>query len=201
MPPGGVLVAAGAIALAARDQRVGADLGVAVAVSTLFGAGTLLALAPEVPPRLEELLFGDLLGISGADLLAAGGLALAVGPRSPPPTARSRSARSTARRRRRSALCRTRWETALLVLLGVGTVAAAPGLGSLLLVALVIAPAAAALRLTRRLAPALAIAAGVAALAGAGGLALPTTPTSRPVRASRCVPWLRRLWRGLQLRV
>ena len=58
------------------------------------------------------------------------------------------------------------------MLLGVGTVAAAPGLGSLLLVALVIAPAAAALQLTHRLAPALAIAAGLAALAGAGGLAL-----------------------------
>ena len=124
---GGALVAAGAIALAARDQRVGADLGVAVAVSTLFGLGALLALSPETPPRLEELLFGDLLGISTA---------------------------------------------ALLVLLGVGTVAAAPGLGSLLLVALVIAPGAAALRLTRRLAPALVIAAGLAAVAGAGGLAL-----------------------------
>ena len=59
-------------------------------MSTLFGLGALLALAPEAPPRLEELLFGDLLGISGADLLAAAGLALAVAPRSPPPTGRSR---------------------------------------------------------------------------------------------------------------
>ena len=70
---GGALVAAGTIALAARDERVGADLGVAVAVSTLFGLGALLALSPAAPPRLEELLFGDLLGISGADLIAAGG--------------------------------------------------------------------------------------------------------------------------------
>ena len=70
---GGALVAAGAIALAARDERIGSDIGVAVAVSTLFGLGALLALAPDAPPRLEELLFGDLLGISGADLAAAGG--------------------------------------------------------------------------------------------------------------------------------
>src|SRR4051794_33213978 len=73
---GGALVAAAAIALAARDERIAADLGVAVAVSTLFGLGALLALSPDVPPRLEELLFGDLLGISTADLLAAGALAL-----------------------------------------------------------------------------------------------------------------------------
>ena len=65
-----------------------------------------------------------------------------------------------------------RWEAALLALLGVGTVAAAPGLGSLLLVALVIAPAAAALQLTRRLPAALALAAGLAVAAGVGGLAL-----------------------------
>ena len=65
-----------------------------------------------------------------------------------------------------------RWQAALLALLGVGTVAAAPGLGSLLLVALVIAPAAAALQLTRRLPAALALAAGLAVAAGVGGLAL-----------------------------
>ena len=168
----GALVAAGAIALAARDQRVGADLGVAVAVSTLFGVGALLALSPATPPRLEELLFGDLLGISGADLAAAAGLAVAVAvalaaihrplalTAFDPPAARSLGAPVA------------RWHAALLALLGVGTVAAAPGLGSLLLVALVIAPAAAALRITRRLPAALALAAGLAVAAGVGGLAL-----------------------------
>ena len=62
----GVAVAAGGIALAARDERLGAEVGVAVTVSALFGLGSLLALAPEVPPRLLELLFGDLLGVTGA---------------------------------------------------------------------------------------------------------------------------------------
>jgi ABC-type Mn2+/Zn2+ transport system permease subunit len=62
---GGVLVAAVAIALVARDQRLGADIGVAVSVSTLLGLGALLALSPDSPPRLGELLFGDLLGLSG----------------------------------------------------------------------------------------------------------------------------------------
>ena len=158
---GGALVAAGAIALAARDERIGADLGVAVAVSTLFGAGALLALAPEAPPRLEELLFGDLLGISGADLLAAGG-ARARGRRRArrrPPAARAR-ARSTARPRRRSARARRAGRRRCSCCSASARSRPAPGLGSLLLVALVIAPAAAALRLTRRLAPALVLAAG-----------------------------------------
>ena len=169
---GGALVAAAAIALASRDERIGADLGVAVVVTALFGLGALLALSPDAPPRLEELLFGDLLGISTADLLAAGALALATGLAL---AAAHRPLALTAFDREASpSLGATvaRWETALLVLLAVGTVAAAPGLGSLLLVALIIAPAAAALRVTRRLPPALAIAAVVAALAGIAGLAL-----------------------------
>ncbi len=169
---GGALVAAGAIALAARDERIGADIGVAVAVSALLGVGAMLALSPDAPPRLEELLFGDLLGISTADLLAAGALALATGAalaaahRPLALTAFDRDAAPSL------GATTARWETALLVLIAVGTVAAAPGLGSLLLVALIIAPAAAALQLTRRLAPALAIAAGLAAAAGIAGLAL-----------------------------
>ena len=161
-----VLGAAGAIALAARDERIGGDIGVAVAVSALLGVGAMLALSPEAPPRLEELLFGDLLGISTADLVGAGALALATG--AALAVAHRPLALTSFDREASPSLGATvaRWETALLVLLGVGTVAAAPGLGSLLLVALIIAPAAAALRVTRRLPPALAIAAAVAALAG-----------------------------------
>src|SRR3954464_3286673 len=52
---GGVLAAAGLIALAGREERLGGDTGVAVAVSALFGLGALLALAPETPARLNEL--------------------------------------------------------------------------------------------------------------------------------------------------
>ena len=58
----GVLVAALGIAL------VGGDIGVAVVVSGLFGLGGILALGPETPPRLNELLFGDLLGLDNGDL-------------------------------------------------------------------------------------------------------------------------------------
>jgi ABC-type Mn2+/Zn2+ transport system permease subunit len=167
---GGVLAGAVAIALAGRDERLGGDVGVAVAVSTLFGLGGMLALSPSVPPRLGELLFGDLLGVNGSDLVEAGvlvaitALALAAGHRRlalatfDPASAPSLGARPG------------RWELVLLALLALATVATVRGLGNLLAVALVLAPGAAALNLTRRLGHALATAAGLAALAGVGGL-------------------------------
>jgi ABC-type Mn2+/Zn2+ transport system permease subunit len=167
---GGVLAAAAAITFAGRDERLGGDVGVAVAISALFGLGALLALSPEVPPRLEELLFGDLLGVTVRDIVEAavlaGGIVLAllaahrrlavsVFDR---PAARSLGARPA------------HWELALLALLAVCTVAAVRGLGNLLVVALILAPAAAALNVAARLPAALALAAALAALAGVVGL-------------------------------
>ena len=70
----GALVAALLIALAARDERIGPETGTAVAVTGLIGLGALLALAPDSPQRLEELLFGDPLGVTDADLVAAAAL-------------------------------------------------------------------------------------------------------------------------------
>ena len=169
---GGVLLASGAISLAGRDARLGADTGVAVAVSALFGLGALLALSPDAPPRLQELLFGDLLGATGTDIAVASalsvGIAIALG------LAHRRLSLSAFDPGVARSLGTTpaRWELVLLVLLALATMAAAPGLGSLLLVALVIAPGAAALRLAGRLPAVLGLAAGLAALAGAGGLLL-----------------------------
>jgi ABC-type Mn2+/Zn2+ transport system permease subunit len=168
----GVLVAAAGIALVARDERLSADVGVAVVVSTLLGLGGMLALSPAAPPRLQELLFGDLLGVTAGDLVVAGVLAagvvlaLAVGYRSLALVGFDR--RSAAALGARPG----RWELALLVVLAVTTVAAVQGLGNLLLVALVLAPAAAALTLAARLAAALALSVLLAALAGVAGLLL-----------------------------
>jgi ABC-type Mn2+/Zn2+ transport system permease subunit len=166
----GVLVAAVGIALVARDARAGGDIGVAVVVSGLFGLGGILALSPETPPRLGELLFGDLLGLTDGDLVAAAALAagvllaLAVGYRALTATAFARgSAHALGIRPARADL-------ALLALLAVTTVAAVQGLGNLLLVALILAPAAAALNLAQRLPTTLALAAGLAVLAGIAGL-------------------------------
>ena len=169
---GGVLVAAVAIALVARDQRLGADIGVAVSVSTLLGLGALLALSPDSPPRLGELLFGDLLGLSGGDIAVAAVLsgavvlALLAGHRS---LARVGFDRGSAPSLGARPL---RWELALLVILAVTTVAAVQALGNLLLVALVLAPATAARSLAGRLATVMALSVVLAALAGTAGLLL-----------------------------
>ena len=77
-------------------MRAGGDVGVAVVVSGLFGLGGILALSPETPPRLNELLFGDLLGVANADLLVAALLA----PACCRPRARPTAARRAALRRR-----------------------------------------------------------------------------------------------------
>jgi len=167
---GGVLVAAGLIALAARDTRVGAEVAVGVTVTTAFGFGAVLALAPDVPARLGELLFGDLLGTSTADLLAAGGLglfvafALAAGHRPlaaavfDPVAAPSLGVRPG------------RVQLGLLGLLAVAVVAAVQGLGNLLVLALIVAPASAGIRLGARLRAQITIAAALGALAGLLGL-------------------------------
>src|SRR5215210_2702580 len=53
----GLLVAAIAIAAAGQVPAIGRDTAVAVVVTTLFGAGVLLALSPDSPPGLQSLLF------------------------------------------------------------------------------------------------------------------------------------------------
>jgi len=145
----GVLVAAALIALAARDTRVGSEVAVAVTVTSAFALGAVLALSPEVPARLGELLFGDLLGATTGNIAVACSLAalvaagLAFGHRAlvlavfDPVAARSLGVRPA------------RVELALLALLAVAVVAAVQGLGNLLVFALLVAPAAAALRLGR----------------------------------------------------
>jgi ABC-type Mn2+/Zn2+ transport system permease subunit len=167
---GGMVVAAAAVAAAGRDERLGTDVGVAVAVTALTGLGAMLALAPDAPPRLRELLFGDLLGVRGGDLAVAALLAIGVGvalaaafrPLSlaafDRPAARSLGARPG------------RWELALLLLLALTIVAAVQAVGNLLVIALLIAPGATALQLTARLPAALAVAVLVAAGAGVVGL-------------------------------
>jgi len=167
---GGVLVAAVLIALAGRDTRVGAEVAVGVTVTTAFGLGAVLALAPDVPARLGELLFGDLLGTSTSDLVAAGALgclvafALAAGHRAlavavfDPVAAPSLGVRPE------------QAQLALLALLAVAVVAAVQGLGNLLVLALIVAPAAAGIRLGASLRAQILLAAALGALAGVLGL-------------------------------
>lgn len=165
-----IAVAALAIVLISRLPGIGREVAVGIVVTTMFGLGVLLALSPDSPPGLQGLLFGDILGPSGGDLIAAGVLValvlaalsvlfprlLAVG---------FDRAAAGALGVRPGAV-----EAALTVLLAAAIVVAVQGLGNLLVVAVFVGPAAAARELTERALPMMALAVAIAALAGLAGL-------------------------------
>src|SRR3954453_11740401 len=160
------------VALAGRAPEVGRDTAVAVVVTTLFGAGALLALSPASPPGLEALLFGDVLGVSAGDLALAGGLALAL-----LVALRVLHGRLLVVGFDRGAahslgMSAGVVDVALLILLAIAIVVAVQGLGNLLVVAVLIGPAATARLVTRRLPSMMTVAAFVAVLGGAAGLYL-----------------------------
>jgi ABC-type Mn2+/Zn2+ transport system permease subunit len=167
-----IVLAALAIALAARIPGVDREAAVAVVVTTMFGLGVLLALSPQSPPGIESLLFGDVFGVTDADLATAAGLAVLVAVALRLLHGRLLIAgfdRGTARSLGISPVIA---DAALLVLLAAGIVVAVQGLGNLLVVAVFVGPAAAARRLSDRMLPIMALAAGLAVLAGVAGLYL-----------------------------
>jgi ABC-type Mn2+/Zn2+ transport system permease subunit len=167
---GGVAVAAGAIALAARDERIGADTATAIVVSGAFGLGAVLALAPDTPARLGELLFGDPLGVSDGDLLAAACLAVggtaALAALYRPLVAVAFDPAGAAGVGVRPGLV----QLALALLLASALAVAVQGLGSLLVLAVLVAPAVAARRHAATPARAMLLGAALAALAGFAGI-------------------------------
>lgn len=168
----GLALAATVIALLSQAPGVSADTGVAVAVTTLFGAGSLMALSPEVPIGLGELLFGDPLAVRAGDLAAAGVLVLASGATL---AAAHRSLLLTCFDPAAAAGLGGSNRLAGLLLLGLlaaTTLIAVQALGSLLVVAIVVGPAAAALRVCERLSATLMVAAGLAVASGVAGLYL-----------------------------
>lgn len=166
------LVAALAIALVSRAPGVGREVAVAVAVTTMFGLGVLLALSPSSPPGVEQLLFGDILGAGDADLLAAAALLAVTIPVLWALHGRLLAVGFDRGSARALGVSPALLDAALLVLLAAATVVAVQGLGNLLVVAVFVGPAAAARRLCDRIGPMLAVAAAVAVLAGLGGLYL-----------------------------
>lgn len=167
-----VVLAAAAIALAARVAGVSRDAAVAVVVTTMFGLGALLALAPSSPPGVASLLFGDVFGVSDGDLLTAAVLALLVAVALLLLHGRLLLTGFDRAAARSLGISPALVDAALLALLGAGIVVAVQGLGNLLVVALFAGPAAAARQLSDRVWPMIAFAVGLAALAGVGGLYL-----------------------------
>ena len=166
----GLVVAAVAVALASRTPAIGSDTAVAVVVTGLLGLGALLALSPDTPARLQELLFGDVLGVTDGDLALAGGLAVAVlGTLAVlhPSLLVVGFDRTSAKALGRSPVA---IDIALGVLVALAILVAVQGLGNLLVVAVLVAPAAAARRLTRRVPAMMAVAVAIAIGAGVAGL-------------------------------
>lgn len=167
-----IALAALAIALAGRVPGVSRDVAVAVVVTTMFGAGVLLALSPDSPPGIETLLFGDILGPSDADLAAAAILAVLAAAAAWLLHGRLLAAGFDRASAAALGVSPGLVEAALLVLLAAATVVAVQGLGNLLVVAVFVGPAAAARRLTRRIGPMIGAASAIGVLAGLAGLYL-----------------------------
>jgi ABC-type Mn2+/Zn2+ transport system permease subunit len=167
---GGLLVAAAAIALVARVPALGRDTAVSIVISTMLGLGALLALAPSTPRGLAALLFGDVLGLSTADLaigvLVAALLALLLAVFHGRLLAVGFDRETAARLGIRPGLI----ELLLLVLLGLALVVVVPALGNLLAAAILIGPAATARLVTRRVPSMLAVAVLLAIGCGLAGL-------------------------------
>lgn len=169
---GGPAAAVAGLAIAAvlRIPEVGREVAIGVVVTTLFGLGALLALAPASPPGLGSLLFGDILGPSDSDLLAAGALAALVIAALWVLHARFLAVGFDRTAARSLGISSSLTEALLLVLLAIATVVSVQGLGNLLVVALFVGPAAAARQLTDRVGPMLALSIAIALLAGLAGL-------------------------------
>ncbi len=166
----GVTVAAVVIALAGRDPRVGSDTATAVAVTGLLGLGGLLALSPDAPARLEELLFGNPLGVSDGDLIAAAVLAL-LGCAALVGLHRALGAVALdADGARALGIRPTVVRIALLVLLAAALAVAVQGLGSLLVLAILVAPAVAVRGQVSSPGRAMVAAGATAIIAGVAGI-------------------------------
>lgn len=166
----GLLVAAVAIAVVARVPRLDAGTATSVVVTSLFGLGVLLGLAPSAPAGLDALLFGDVLAVSDGDLLLTAVLAIAVTVLLAvlhPSLLLTGFDRVNARALGRSPQA---LDIVLALLLALATLVAVQALGSLLVVAMLIGPAATARLISRRMAPMMLAATAVAAVASVAGL-------------------------------
>ena len=168
----GVGIAAGAVALATQVRLVSRDGAVAVTVTALFGVGVVLALSPDAPAGIQSLLFGDVLGVTDGDLVAAAALTAvlvsALGLLHHRLLATGFDREGAAALGLRPHLI----DGLVLCLLAAGLLVAVQALGNLLVVALLIAPAAAAGALTARTGTMLAASVAIALAGCLGGLYL-----------------------------
>jgi ABC-type Mn2+/Zn2+ transport system permease subunit len=168
----GIAIAALAIAMVGRVPGIARDTAVAVVVTGFFGLGALLALSPDSPPGIQNLLFGDILAPSDADLriaaILAAGVVLAL-------IALHWRLMTVAFDRTTAAslgASPTVADVAVLVLLAAAVLVAAQGLGTLLAVAALVGPAGTARVFTHRIGAMMLAASALGVCAGVVGLYL-----------------------------
>ena len=74
----GAGASAAGIAGLGNQRGLDRDTSVGVVITSAFGLGALLALMPDSPPGIQELLFGDVLAVTRQDLLVTALIALPV---------------------------------------------------------------------------------------------------------------------------
>ena len=168
----GIAVASVAVAAVGRLPGLDRDVGVAVTVTTLFGLGVLLALAPDTPRAIQGLMFGDVLGLTDGDVALAAGLALLTAAALWVLHPRLLSVGFDRAAAPALGIRTLPVDVALMLLVAAAIVVAAQGLGNLLVVALLVAPAAAARLVARRAGPMMATSVAIAIVAGCAGLYL-----------------------------
>jgi ABC-type Mn2+/Zn2+ transport system permease subunit len=167
-----IVIAGLSIIVVAQVPGIGREVAVGVVVTSMFGLGALLALSPKSPPGIQELLFGDILGPSNGDLLAATLLVVAVTIALPLMHGRLLAVGFDRNAARSLGASPAVAEAVLITLLAVAIVVAVQGLGNLLVVAVFVGPAAAARNLTERIVPMIGLSVAIALAAGLAGLYL-----------------------------
>jgi ABC-type Mn2+/Zn2+ transport system permease subunit len=168
----GAGAAAAGIAAVGEARGIDRDTSVGVVITSLFGLGALLALAPSSPPGIQELLFGDVLAVSNRDLLVTALIALPVFALLWVLHARLLAVGFDRSSARAIGIAPRPAELVVMLLVAAAVVVGVQALGSLLVVAVLVAPAACARLLTRRLRPMVRVSAAVAVAGGVAGLYL-----------------------------
>ena len=166
----GVLVAATLVVIATRLADESADTAIAVVITALFGTGVLLALSPSSPPGIQELLFGDLLGVTFTDVAIAAAVGAAVLATLWVLHDRLLAVGFDRGSEQSLGVSVTTLNLILLALVAVTILVAVQSLGMLLVAAILVGPAAAARQVTRRIGPMMAVAVGVAVASGVVGI-------------------------------
>jgi manganese/iron transport system permease protein len=153
------------------DRRLGPDVAMGVLLPALFGAGVLVASAAEgYRGRLEDALFGSILGTTTGDLVAAGAVVVATAALLAF-AGKELVLASFDRGGAQAMGYRVRLlDALLLVVVGAAVVVGLRAVGNVLLAALLLGPPVTARLLTGRFAPMVAIAAALGAGGGLTGL-------------------------------